>query len=397
MLCGLASAMMALILIGSMTTHSLPFWRLSLFYFFYFAVLGGFMPYWGLYLDGLRFSAEQIGQLMAIGMLTRIFAPNFWGWLADSSGKRIELVRFGAVMISVFWAGIFWVGDRFWLMAAVLFAYSLFQNAILAQFEAVTIAHLGQDRARYGNIRLWGSLGFIATVAGFGYLFDHVSVSHLPALLLACAVTAALFSFSVPSPPGVVNVRGREPFLNTLRKPHVAGFFLAHFLLQFSHAPYYSFFSLYLQESGYSRTTTGLLWSLGVLAEVVAFTQTHRLLTRFSERGLVMACLWLAGVRWLAIGWGVETPVLLWIVQLLHAFSFAIFHAAAMQFIFREFNTGQQGQGQAVYSALWGLGVAVGSWLSGAAWEGLGPSWVFTLAALICVAALGALRRRSPR
>lgn len=366
----------------------MPYWRLSFFYFFYFAVLGGFMPYWGLYLDNLDFTSAQIGQLMAIGMLTRIFAPNFWGYLADATGKRIELVRLGAVMVSVFWAGIFFTGNHFWLMASVLFAYSFFQNAILAQFEAVTIAHLGADRARYGNIRLWGSLGFIATVAGFGFLFDMISVKNLPVMLMICALIAVIFSFLVPSPPAIQVKHHGATFWQILRKPLVAGFFAAHFLLQLSHAPYYSFYSLYLESHGYSRTVIGLLWALGVLAEVFAFTRTYWLLSRFSETTLIVSCLLLAALRWLMIGWFVDFPALIWLAQLLHAFSFAIFHAAAMQLIFREFNSGQQGQGQAVYSALWGLGVAVGSWMTGEVWASLGTSMIFSMAACACVAGM---------
>ena len=367
-----------------MPNPTLPFWRLSFFYFFYFAVLGGFMPYWSLYLQSLHFDEKAIGQLLAIGMLTRIVAPNFWGYLADTTGKRIELVRFGAVMISVFWLGIFFVGHSFYLMAVVLFAYSFFQNAILAQFEAVTIAHLGQDRSLYGNIRLWGSVGFIATVAGFGYLFDVISIHYLPVLLLVCAVIAAVFSFTVPSPALQKISKETQPLWQTLKKPIVLSFFIVHFLLQFSHAPYYSFYSVYLENHGYSRGTIGMLWALGVLAEVIAFTQSQRLLQKFNEYQLVLCCLLLASLRWLVIAFAVDTPALLWLVQVLHAFSFAIFHAAAMSFIYREFSQGQQGQGQAIYSALWGLGVAVGSWLAGMVWQPLGATWIYCLAALAC-------------
>ena len=85
----------------------------------------------------------------------------------------------------------FGVGQSFWLMAAVLFSYSFFQNAILAQFEAVTMYHLQSSRADYGKIRLWGSLGFIATVAGLGVLFDWVAISWLPLTLLLCAFAAS--------------------------------------------------------------------------------------------------------------------------------------------------------------------------------------------------------------
>lgn len=370
---------------------AIPYWRLSLFYFFYFAVLGGFMPYWGLYLQGLGFTEADIGQLIAISMLTRIVAPAFWGWLADRTGQRMALVRAGAMMVCVFWAGILFVGDRFWMMALVLFAYSFFQNAILAQFEAVTIAHLGERRAQYGRIRLWGSLGFIATVAGFGWLFDYLEVRHLPVLLLICALTAALFSLVVPAPVQAKKEQRSQPIGRTLLQPGVMAFLLVHFLLQFSHAPYYSFFSQHLEANGYSHSTIGMMWSLGVLAEVLAFTQTHRLLRRFSESFLIQACLWLAMIRWVVIGVAVDEPLLIWTVQGLHAFSFAVFHATAMQWIFREFSEGQQGQGQAAYSALWGLGVAMGSWAAGGAWSVVGPAWVYGGAALSCVLASGVL------
>ena len=376
-----------------MPVFYLPYWRLSLFYFFYFAVLGGFMPYWGLYLKNQHFNEEAIGQLMAISMLTRIFAPSFWGYLADSTGKRIELVRLGATMITVFWAGIFFVGHHFWLMAAVLFSYSFFQNAILAQFEAVTIAHLKEKRADYGKIRLWGSLGFIATVAGLGVLFDVISIEWLPLTLLACAAIAALVSFTIPSPPIQIKTQAKKPFMHTLKQSKVWRFLVVHFLLQLSHAPYYSFFSVYLEEKGYSRTVIGFLWSLGVLAEVVAFTQTHRLLTRFNEYTLIQCCLLLAVIRWFALAWVVDMPVILWTVQLLHAFTFAVFHAAAMQFIFREFEPQQQGQGQALYSALWGLGVAIGSWLTGMVWLSWGAEMIYSVAALCCVAAMLIIKR----
>jgi PPP family 3-phenylpropionic acid transporter len=371
-----------------MTFSSSLAWRLSAFYFFYFAVLGGFMPYWGLYLKSQNFNEEAIGQLMAIGMLTRIFAPSFWGYLADSTGKRIELVRLGASMITIFWVGIFFVGHHFWLMAAVLFSYSFFQNAILAQFEAVTITHLQESRADYGKIRLWGSLGFIATVAGLGVLFDWIAISWLPVTLLLCAFVAAAISFIIPAPPLQPSHTLKKPLLDTLKQSKVWRFLVVHFLLQLSHAPYYSFFSVYLEEKGYSRTIIGFLWSLGVLAEVVAFTQTHRLLHKFSEYNLIQWCLFLAAIRWFAIAWAVDIPSILWTVQLLHAFSFAVFHAAAMQFIFREFEPQQQGQGQALYSALWGLGVAIGSWLTGMVWLSWGANVIFSVAALCCVAAM---------
>jgi len=364
-----------------------PVIPLSAFYFFYFAVLGGFMPYWTLYLEReLAFSPALIGQLMAIVMATRIIAPNFWGYVADRTGKRLELVRMGAFMLMLFWCGIFLVRD-FWPVALVLLGYSFFQNAILAQFEAITIAHLGAQRERYGKIRLWGSLGFIATVAGFGMLFEAISLKWLPALLAFCAWLSWLASLAVPDIVTKKRSEASDSLWSILKRPVVIGFLGASFLLELSHAPYYTFYSIYLESHGYSRTAIGWLWALGVAAEVIAFTQMHRILPTLGERRLMLISLALAALRWFVIGHAIEWPAVMWAMQLLHAATFATFHAAVMNLIYRHFDDGHQGQGQALYSMLWGLGVALGSWIAGHYWVSAGPALIYSVAAMSCVLA----------
>ena len=366
---------------------------LASFYFFYFAVLGGFMPYWGLYLQQLQFSPEAIGQLMAILMATRIIAPNFWGYVADRTGKRLQMVRAGAFLLMFFWLGVFFT-ESFWPLAFVLLGYSFFQNAILAQFEAVTIAHLGAQRELYSRLRLWGSIGFIVTGASLGMLFDVIPVSWLPLCLLACAAATWLASLQVPDIATPTRAHRHEDFFTILRRPMVVAFLLAHFLLQLSHAPYYSFYSIYLEQHGYSRSAIGWLWALAVLAEVIAFTQMHRWLPRFGEQKIMLASLLLSALRWAVIGVGIESPLVVWSAQVLHAASFATFHAAAISVIYRQFGDGHQGQGQALYSMLWGLGVALGSWWTGLVWD-LHPLWSWLAAAVACLMAAAILFRRA--
>ncbi len=363
-----------------------PFVRLGAFYFFYFAVIGGFQPYWGLYLQGQGFSPAAIGELMAIVMATRIIAPNFWGYIADHTGKRLQLVRFGAFMMLLVWLGVFWVRE-YWSLALVLLAYGFFQNAILAQFEAVTMAHLGQRRERYSLIRLWGSLGFIVTGTGLGILFDHISVDSLPMWLLACALATWLSSMLVPDIKTPKRHEASDGLWTILKRQPVWAFFIAHFLLQFSHAPYYTFYSIHLEEHGYSRTEIGWLWGVGVLAEIGLFLVMHRFMPWLGEMRLMLWSLLLAGMRWLVIGFMVDSHLAIWLAQLLHAASFATFHAAAMVLIYRHFGDGHQGQGQAIYSMLWGMGVAIGSLFTGMVWAEATSAWVFAAAALMCLLA----------
>ncbi|HET8730850.1 MAG TPA: MFS transporter [Moraxellaceae bacterium] len=371
-----------------MKSALLPVVPLSAFYFFYFAGLGGFMPYMGLFLkDHLGLAEKEIGQLLAFLMIARVIAPNFWGYLADKTGKRLTVVRFGSVMLTLCSLALMWP-QGFWSLAFVLLAYSFFQSAIQAQFEAVTIAHLGGRGDLYSRIRLWGSIGFIVAVGLLGVLFDHVAVAWLPLCLMLTASATLIASLSVPAIATRIRAEAQERLRDILRRPAVMTFLAIHFLMQLSHAPYYSFFTLFLKEHGYSSTVIGWMWSLAVLAEVIAFFFMHRWLPRMGEQRVMLLCL-LAGVlRWGVTAVAVDIPAVIWMVQLLHAATFAAFHAAAIRFIYAHFGDGHQGQGQGLYSMLWGVGVASGSWLAGMIWA-THASWAFLGAAVAC--ALGAL------
>jgi len=161
------------------------YWRLSGFYFFYFASLGALIPYWGLYLKSLGFGVVEIGELVAIIMATKIIAPNIWGWIADHSGNRMRIVRIACLFATFSFAGVFMV-KGYWMLALVMTLFSFFWNAALPQFEATTLNHLGDETHRYSSVRLWGSIGFVVAVAVLGSVFDKTGTGLCPRSLLSC-------------------------------------------------------------------------------------------------------------------------------------------------------------------------------------------------------------------
>ncbi len=364
---------------------NLPYWRLSGFYFFYFAVLGVMVPYWGLYLQETGFSSQEIGYLSAVIMATKIFAPSIWGWLADKTGRRLQIVRGGSLLAFVICFGVF--GEtRFLWLALVVFLYTFFWNAVLAQFEVITLHHLGDSPEWYSRVRLWGSVGFIVLVVLLGIAFDDISVSWLPWFLVLMLGAIWLCSLVVPEAPrGGGHHEATEGLWDILKKPVVIAFLLCNFLLQIGHGPYYTFYSIFLEDNGYSRQWIGWLWALGVLAEVAFFWIMHKLLPRYGLRLLMLVSLALASVRWLMIGFLVDSLLILVLAQLLHAFTFGILHSVSIEAIRRFFGHAHQGQGQALYSGLsFGAGGAVGAALSGQLWGSWGAAWVFSLSSLAC-------------
>ncbi|PRA59383.1 MFS transporter [Pseudomonas sp. MYb115] len=366
---------------------ALPYWRLSSFYLCYFALLGSTAPFLALYFDHLGFSAARIGELVAIPMLMRCIAPNIWGWLGDYTGRRLAIVRFGAVCTLLTFSLIFISKSYAWL-ALVMALHAFFWHAVLPQFEVITLAHLQGQASRYSQIRLWGSIGFIITVVALGRLFEWLSLDIYPVALVVIMAAIVLSSLWVPNAQPLQGHRlAGEGFLKQLRSPGVLAFYASVALMQMSHGPYYTFLTLHLERLGYSRGVIGMLWALGVVAEVLVFLVMSRILTRFSVRRVLIASFLLAAVRWVLLGTFAEFLWVLLFAQILHAATFGSFHAAAIHFVQRSFGARQQGQGQALYAALAGTGGALGALYAGYSWNALGPAFTFSIASVAALAA----------
>ena len=367
---------------------AIPYWRLSSFYLFYFALLGSTAPFLGLYFHHLGFDSARIGELVAIPMLMRCVAPNLWGWLGDYTGRRLAIVRFGAICTLATFSLIFIDKSYAWL-AMVMALHAFFWHAVLPQFETITLAHLQGQPARYSQIRLWGSIGFILTVVGLGRLFEWSSLDAYPYALVAIMAGIVLASAWVPNAQFADHERrlAGDGFLKQLASPEVLAFYACVGLMQLSHGPYYTFLTLHLEALGYSRGVIGMLWAVGVVAEVLMFLAMSWVLARFSLRRVLAASFILAAARWLLLGSFAEHLWLLIVAQVMHAATFGSFHAAAIHFVQRSFGPRQQGQGQALYAALAGVGGALGALYSGYLWNPLGAQGTFALASVAALAA----------
>jgi PPP family 3-phenylpropionic acid transporter len=266
--------------------------------------------------------------------------------------------------------------------------FSFFWNAMLPQFEAMTLNHLGDDTHHYSMIRMWGSLGFIVTVVLIGELLQHYETSLVPLVVLITFTGISLSSFIVPEKLNTPHEH-YAPIWNVIKQPRVMAFLVVCFLMLCSHGPYYTFYTIYLQEQAYDSHVIGVLWAVGVLAEVIIFLVIPRVLPLFGARKLLIVTLLLTTLRWLIIGFFVTDLSMLFLAQLIHAFSFGVFHAVGISLVHEYFTGSHQGRGQALYSSIsYGAGVAVGSLVSGVVWDQWGASILFVFASCCTMLAL---------
>lgn len=362
-------------------------WSLGVFYFFYFAYVGGFTPYLSLYFDSVGMSAVQIGLLMAVNQSSRMFAPMLWGVLADRRGDRMCIVRLTALAGGIAMFGLF-AGNSFLAMFITLAVMSAFTSATMPLAEATTFGHVRGDTGRYARIRLWGSVGFICSVVGVGYFLDVATLRDWLWLVIAIYAAALVATWQVPESAAHRPVREDVSARSILMRPEVVGLLGACFLMATAHGAYYSFFSVHLVDNGYSKSAVGWLWALGVVCEVAVFWWMPQLVARIGLYRLLVATFAIAVVRFLLIGWLVQSPIALVSAQVMHAATFGAYHAAAIGLIHRWFQGAHQAKGQALYTALsFGAGGTLGGFASGLAWAAHGAAFTYTLAAL--AAALG--------
>ncbi len=371
--------------------------KLSGFYFVYYVAVGAFVPYWPLYLHSLGYTPAQIGMALGTTGLVRVAVPIGWGWIMDRSGRRMPWIAGSMALSAVFFSMVPW-SPGFAALIALHAVYAIFWNVALPAFDVVTLNHLARTGRDYARIRLWGSIGFVLSVGALGPILDRTGVGPVPWVVVAGMLGMVLIALRVPDvhdlrpPDGSI-----EGFLARARRPAVIALLATCFLSQLSFSPFYAFFSIYLEQHAYSHSTIGALWALGVVAEVVVFFYTGRIIRRFGARPVLVATLVCSAVRWAVLALFVDVGPLLVLSQLMHFMSFAVYHAVTVHYIHELFPGRLQGRGQALLAAVsFGMGGALGSLLTGAAWDTLGAQAVYLSATAVAMLG-GWVALRAPR
>lgn len=362
----------------------------ALFFFAYYGYVGVFSPYASLYFADKGMTAAQIGVLMSLMQVMRIFGPNLWGWVADRHQQRVTVLRITAIAAVAAFSGIFF-GQTFAQFFLVMVAVNLFTSAQGPLSEALMLSEMRGDMTHYGRLRLWGSVGFIVTVTLGGPLLDWYGIRFMPWMALALLALVLVASLRMHETPHGGLHQDMPSVMALLKRREVIAFFASTFLMIAAHASLYVFYSLYLAEIGYNKTVIGLMWSLGVVVEILFFFYQAPIFRRFGVQKLMIASLLIAVVRFLMIGLGAQSLFILLVAQVLHAATFGVHHSASVATLQRWFSGPLQARGQALFTSIsYGLGGTLGGLILGGFWDTFGPQTVYFMAAIFSLAGAAA-------
>ncbi len=374
-------------------------WAFGSFFFLYFAYVGLVSPYASLFFLDRGFSVIEIAVLMSMLQITRIVGPFSWGWLSDYLSNRIGIIRFCASLAAAVFLLIFFL-HSYIAFFVWMFVLHTILSSLMPLGESATVHALFKDNSfdkRYGRLRLWGSIGFIAMVLVAGELFQRKGIELYPIVGAVILIFLAIVTFRLHEPKMERRKMVKGELLIVLFNPDVRWFLLSGFFMIFAHAALYVFYSLYLADLGYDKFQIGLFWALGVAAEVIFFYFQSKVLSRLDAEVVLQIAFGIGVFRFILIAFFPVTWVLI-IAQLMHAGTFGAHHSAATKLLQRWFTGPLQARGQALMATVsYGLGGTLGGLCAGWLWEATQPRNVFVMSALACGLAGMAIQKLRPR
>ena len=327
---------------------------LSAYYFFYFSLVGVYVIFMPKVLLELRYTTMKVGLVYAAAPFMRFLLPFIFRHFIALTFK---VYLFALVM--TFIGTLLFLGtvDTFWyyFIANLLFGASM--GISLPYVETIALASLSQNR--YGKVRLWGSLGFMA----IALLLGKILVDPYEALyyLSATAFLTLIFGGILIRHDTVDHPSTQDNSSFSLSK--YWAFWLSVFLMQVGFGGFYNFFTIYQTEHGISLEVTSWMWSFGVICEVAMLYFQGPLLQRNLLNILKFATL-VTSVRWMILYLYPDSITITFATQSLHAISFALYHTAAITYVFSLYTQKKLAQ-QFFLGIAFGLGGSVGAVLSG--------------------------------
>lgn len=347
-------------------------WYFGAFYLLSFAGLAIYGTYGSLYFQRRGVSKAELGVLSAIGAWLGTFVPLIWGVISDALRSRkipLSVMYFGAAAtFPLYWI---WDGNSFAILCAITVAFTFFFSAAIPLTDAWTLEHLSRKGGDYGRLRSWGSVGYILPLLASLFILKKSSVTSADALFpvfvgfVGFRLLAAGFAVAMPDD----RPKGARPKLNltALRAylhPFALTFFFASFMGRFLFGPYYTYFSIYLDELGVADNIKGLYWVVAVGAEIALIASSRRLMQRYGEVALLLVGSGAMAVRMFLFA---AMPPWYWLLfaQVLHALTFGATHVASMRIIHRITPEAFRASGLTLYSMVIGVGGVLGGMLGG--------------------------------
>ncbi|MCX5479372.1 MFS transporter [Kaistia geumhonensis] len=363
---------------------------MSAFYAASFMVSGVTVPFLPVWLRERGFSAVEIAACLAFPLAARIVASPAGSWLADRApNRRLAIIFFSILGLCFFVPAIFVSPIPLVLLLTGLAVTAWQLNQPAADALALTgVRRFGVD---YGRMRVWGSISFVVVSVAAGVVFGWFGAPILAPMITAGFVVCLAAAFALPVTPPAERAAddAARPVRRSARAILLSPQFLvvasSTGLIQASHGLFYSFGTIEWQTLGFSGSQIGLLWAAGVIAEIVMFAVSSRLL-RLHPHTLILIGALAAVLRWTLLPFAASLAANL-VLQLLHAFTFGASFVGMQLAIARSVPEEMTASAQGLCMVAAGVLMALTTLMAGPLYEHFGVNGFWAMSAFAALAA----------
>ncbi|WP_109079951.1 3-phenylpropionate MFS transporter [Aggregatibacter aphrophilus] len=313
-----------------------PFTWLALSFFGYYCAYGVFMPFFPVWLKSQHYGEELIGMVLASAYVFRFVGGLFFSGLIKRASQLINSLRLLALASALIMAGLSFAAGSFWLLFSAIGLFAMVNSAGMPITDSLASTWQRQIQLDYGKARLIGSMAFVVGVTLFGNVIGFFGEQNIVWILTALLLVYSMMQCATPTIPpqdepseqATAEVR----YWDLLKNNTTLRVLIASSLIQGSHAAYYVYSVLYWTSLGIPVSQTSLLWGVAVVAEILLFFFSRRLLQNWKVTTIFYLATFACIVRWLGLAIA-NTIWLIAILQLLHSLTYAVAHYGMMRYI----------------------------------------------------------------
>jgi PPP family 3-phenylpropionic acid transporter len=313
------------------------------------AIIISFFP---LYFKTKGYSNFQVGLIYSIGPMIGFAANLIWGILSDKwqTVKKIIIALFlGQLLVSIL---VFHV-DPFLLTFILMGVFTFFQQPMISIYDSLIMLFVSENGKSYASFRVWGSVGFAASAAVFGFIIKKYGIAATPIVFLTMISITLLLALTLKDPKSRSGKKiAFDGLLNILKSKTFAFFLFFVMLLSIAHRLNDAFLALYLQELGAPNTIIGYSWMISAISEIPVFFLLSKYGHRFKELTLLGCASVLYAVRYLLLS-SVHEPSWVLLIQVMHSVTFGIFFITAIRYLMGQIPNDYRASGQAIFAVVW--------------------------------------------
>ncbi|WP_307468045.1 MFS transporter [Paenibacillus harenae] len=362
--------------------------HLSLLYLLYYMGLGAYAPYLSLYLHDQGVSGSQTGLILALGSLAGIIAQPLFGLLNDRSKDYRTMLRWISLLAAIVVLSLMLDQGLFALIVCFVL-FSFISSPTSPLIDAIAVQYGSRFRFSFGEVRVWGAIGFSVITLIAGYLFHDIGYKYIFAAYALFAILVFLVMFKLPAIPKIKAAKlqvEKGIFLQLVTNWRFVLFIVIGLLVSGNTTMNFNYLSIFLQRLDYPVELVGWSFTVAALVEIPLFWLSYKVIRRFGLFPLLIGSVFMYAFKYVAMSFAPPTYVII-LLQAVDGVALVFYFSTAVEIVNQMAPANGKATAQTMFAAAGGIAGIAANMVAGWVVDHQGPQFLFGMMGAIGITA----------